>query len=176
MQRNESTTAVNVPLNDYQIHRRILARRTNGESYDEIIERLLDATVEEISIEAIADDIFNHYDHVAGVAVKVTDNEQPNLAQIVVSTDVPDFEHPSPLYRSGRYRLSVENDGEVLCSIPFIICAEPYGPQYDTIRTTPIFVDGEIALVDGIERLRNKIGKPHDELPDGICGQQVTTY
>lgn len=176
MHRNKPTSAVDVPLLDSLILHRLLDRQIDGESFDEVIERLLDATVEEVPIESVVDDIFAHYDHVAGIGVMVTDNENPSWAHIVVSTaDVPDIEEPAPLYRSGRYRLTVGNAGDVQCSIPFLITAEPYGPMFETIGTTPIFIDGEIALDDGLDRLRSKLGRSADELGDEIWGQQLET-
>lgn len=172
MQNNNAGGDAGVQLTDQKTIRRIRKRQAEGESADDIVSRLLDNTIEEVCLETIVNEIRSHYDHVAGIAVELSDVEEPTMAQISVATaDAFPYEDPAEVFQSGRYRLAVEEDGCRLCSLPFTVVAAPDGMKFETVATTPVYEHDELSPADGIKRFKEKLGLSRDELREDIRGR-----
>lgn len=174
MQNSNSSGNRGVQLTDRETIRRLRNRRVEGENVDDIVTRLLDETIEEVSIETIVEEIFSHYEHIAGIAVELTDVEEPTMAHITVATaDVATYEDPAGVFQSGRYRLVVEENGSHRCSLPFRVVAARDGLKYETVSTTPLYHADELSPADGIERFKEKLSRSLDELRKEIWHRQA---
>lgn len=150
---------------------RLDSRRHDGEDRNDVIRRLLDETIEEVSIETVVGDIFEYFDHVACIDVAIKRPERPTSLRFTVFTgDVYGYEEDVSLHDSGRKRVAVEtSDGERFV-VPFFIVATSDGPSYETISRTPLYYSDNIVGTDpmdvdeGLDRLRSKLGKSVDEI------------
>ncbi|WP_133412276.1 hypothetical protein [Natrarchaeobaculum sulfurireducens] len=159
------------PLTEQTLER-LEARRTVTEDYDDVVNRLLDATVVEHSIETIIHDLVDHFEgYVAGIAVGHSCVENPGLLTITAYTaDANGYEDLVSLYESEVVRAVIETaDGNEINARVNII-ATCSGPQSEMMGTTPVYIAENVIglepveIDDGLERLREKIGQPYDEV------------
>lgn len=163
--------------------RRLDARRRNGEDRNDVIERLLDETIEEVPIETVIDDVFDHFDHVASIAVDHTQPEEPSSVQITVYTgDIFGFEYGCdenvPLYSSGRSRVVIESSDGERFTVPFHLIATSTGPSPEMIERTPVYMSDNVlgaeplSVEAGLDRLRSKLGKTTTEIRTMMYGER----
>ena len=162
-----------------RLKRRLDARRRDGEDRNDVIERLLNETIEEVPIETVIDDVVDHFDHVASIAVNHTQPEEPNSLQITVYTgDVFGYDENVPLYSSGRSRVVTKASNGERFTVPFFITATSDGPSPEMIERTPVYMSDNVlgadplSVEDGLDRLRSKLGKTTTEIRTMMYGER----
>lgn len=150
--------------------RRLNRRAREGEqTYEEIIERLLDETITEVELEEVIKTVIDHFDDVVYVRVDHPfPVENGSLLFITVSAgDIVDFEESVEVFGpEHRVVIDPENEFETL-RLDFEIQVEPYLPSaIETRNVTPVYLEkqnGEHLDLDvGLERLRDKLLNPEE--------------
>jgi hypothetical protein len=157
------------PLEEIQAQLDEHRRKHGGE--DVVAPRSDDPTTY-VSMDAVIERVFEHFDHVAGITVKHPLPTQPTSIDTLVTTnDAYTSGDVVNLYDSGRTYLLIENtDGERFAA-PFEILATSTVPEVNVgAMQTAVFraetgLGSESTTVgDGLERLRAKIGSSYDEI------------
>lgn len=185
MTRNENSSTggeSNRPSDEQakQVAVRLNGRRQAGETRADVIERLLDETVEDVPLPTVINEIFSQFDHVASIDVGHPNPESPTMLTITVYTgDADGYEDTVDIYRSGRYRAVIENESGERFTPSFDIIATVTGPSgMNTAGRTCVYMAEQVigaepqSVDDGLATLQQKLGKSSDEVEamvtDGI--------
>lgn len=159
------------------------------ESLDQIIRRLLDETIEEVSLESVLERLVDHYDQVVGISVHMGSSDPVGLIIIKVcaadalsSGDEGVLDGPAPPYNTSKTRLVIEDaETDTRHVVPFEVVEATYPPGGEQIAGTAIayrpdgYVNAEpVSLSEGIKRVRAELGtvvgesedEPQEQRPD----------
>jgi hypothetical protein len=153
--------------------RRIESIRKPDESFDGVLTRVLDNAVKNVSIEALLTNLLTQFEEAVSIDVDLSGHSD-NVGKIYITvyTGKAELEEYVTLYEGVESRAVIESESGEEFRLPFSIAATCSGPQLETISTTPVYVTDNIrgmdpvSLDEGINRLRTKIGKPHEELQE----------
>ena len=151
--------------------RRLESIRKTDENADEAITRMLDNAVQKVPIEKLITDLLSRFEDAVNINVDpVPEHENPGMLIISVHTGNAGLEDNITLYEGKESRAVIESEaGEQFC-LPFDVIATCDGPKRESIGTTPVYMSDSVvgaepvALDDGLDQLRAKIGKPNDEI------------
>ncbi|MFB6225199.1 MAG: hypothetical protein ABEI13_01960, partial [Candidatus Paceibacteria bacterium] len=138
-----------------------------GESYDDVLRRLLTQTQKEVTLEEVIDTVWSQFEYVACIVVfHIPYIEYVSELDIKVYTGEADgLEDYLDLY-GPEYRIVVEDGKNGSKRLPFNIMATCGGPQQrDGKEATTIYMDDSVIgavpteLDEGLENLTEKLLK-----------------
>lgn len=140
---------------------RLDRRREVGETTNDVIERLLDETIEAVPIETIVKDIIDYYDDIHAIIVHHTDPVE-TMEISVYTDDVGNAGEMGPLYDAGRIQAGFETQSGDRIAVPFFIVSCNGEPDIqEESGITPIYVPEsgsvDLPLAEGLDRLRSKV-------------------
>jgi len=153
-----------------QTLRRLESIRTPDESPDDTLNRLLDDAVKNVPIEEIMTDLLDQFEDAVSISVDMEVGESPVRMDITVYTGSVDMEEGVNLYEGVESRAVIDAQSGDQFHLPFRIHATSSGPRRESVRTTPVYMTDNVLGLDavtleqGLNRLREKIGKSHEEV------------
>ncbi len=155
--------------------KRRLDRRTRmgvDNSYDDVINRLLDATMEMVSIEEVIDAITDFYDDIAMIKADTLPScENPSKVIITVHTgEAGSLEDHPPIFNQGNEYVKIKTDDETYVAFVRVMATFDGPGTLETSERTTLYMNdnvlgGEpVSIDEGLERLRTKLGMDHEEI------------
>jgi hypothetical protein len=149
---------------------RLMEVQMDNETPDDTLTRLLDDAIEHVPIETVLTDLLDEFENPAGVDVNMAVREgEPGLLLIIVYADRWGWEKHFTLYEGTEARAVIESEEGEEFHQPFDIRTAPAATMGKTPPTSPVYmaddIDGfdPLALEDGLDQLRAKVGKSPDE-------------
>lgn len=158
----------------------------NEHTIDDVINRLLKETANEVELDEVIRTAMDQFDYVACVSVAhLATYEEPTGIVIEIFTgDVDQFEETVDLYDS-RYLINIKrDDGKDDLQVPFDVIATCDGPvTSNSAGQTTVFMHDnvigaeEIELATGLEYLHDKLAKPDDwEQINSFAADDIREY
>lgn len=176
--------SVQIDLSTIQFLRR--RAQNNERTVDDVINRLLKETANEVELQEVIQTAFEQFEHIACVTVAhLATYEEPTQLRISIHTgDVDGFEEYVDLYES-RSLVHIERGNEEDdLKVPFDVIATCDGPQtLNSQEMTTIFMQDsvigseEIELVTGLDYLHDKLSNPDGwELTNSFSVNEIRSH
>ena len=145
---------------------RLFNRQRTSESIDDMINRLLDETIIEMTVEEMIETARENYDNISAITV-----DHPGLPDAGIlfvniwSPEIIDVGEANVFTPS--HRVVIERENETVRMQPVVV-EEVYSPNVaDDQDTTPVYIEDLqsnelIELAEGIEYFKNKLQKPRN--------------
>lgn len=145
---------------------RLFHRRRTSETIDDMINRLLDETIVEMTVEEMIETASENYDDIS--AITVNHQELPDSGLLYVKIWSPEIMVGGEAnVFTPSHRVVIERENETARMQPVVV-EDMYSPNVtDDQDTTPVYIEdlesnALIELAEGIENLKNKLQKPED--------------
>ncbi|MCU4744226.1 hypothetical protein [Natronoglomus mannanivorans] len=145
--------------------RRLFHRRRTDETFDDMINRLLDETIVEMTLKETIEAARNEYDDITAISVNHPGLTETGLLYVKIwSPEIMDGGEANVF--SPSHRVVIERDGETVRMVPVVIEGMYFPDLADNQDTTTIYLEdlgakhNPVALAEGIDHLRNKLQHP----------------